>query len=202
MSISALAGFRELLRESVAGLVVLSDDQAGLLEAHWRLMVRWNARLNLTAVTGAADAVKRHYGESLFVGAHLPAGTWRVADLGSGPGFPGIPIAVLRPDCEVTLVEANRRKAVFLSEAVREMQNVRVVAERLESLREPFDWVVSRAVSYQDLRRGLAKVGRRAALLTGAVSEGEMPGYLWEERLALPWGKQRFLWIGRSPELA
>src|ERR1700738_4164741 len=103
-------------------------------------MIRWNQSINLTTVTDPAEAVERHYGESLLLAEHLTAG--RVVDIGSGAGFPGIPVAVVRPECHVTLVESHQRKAVFLREATRQMSNVRVIAKRIEAVQEGFDWSI------------------------------------------------------------
>ena len=97
------------------------------LQRHHELLERWNQRLNLTRI----DSVERNYGESLFLGKHLPEGPLRICDIGSGAGFPGFPVAVLRPDCEVTLIESHQRKAVFLKEAARGIANIRVLAKRL-----------------------------------------------------------------------
>lgn len=197
MSISALHEFPELLKARLRGVAALGEAQINALQAHCELMLRWNARLNLTRVTELREVVERHYCESLFVGGHLPEGNWTIADIGSGAGFPGIPVAVLRPDCHVTLVESHQRKAVFLRECTRGMANVKVAAARAEAGKDVFDWVVSRAVSYEDLQGVLANRSRCAALLTGAVEASEMPGYCWDEKIPLPWGGERFLWLGR-----
>ena len=113
----------------------LSAVQEQALERHYELMVRWNARLNLTRITDEADAARRHYAESLFLAWCLPPGSLRIVDIGSGPGFPGFPIAVARPEVQVTLVESVSKKAMFLKEASRGEANVQVIAGRAESLR-------------------------------------------------------------------
>ena len=81
------------------------------------------------------------------MGSRLPAGVLRIADVGSGAGFPGFPVAVLRPDCSVTLIESHQRKAVYLKEASRKLPNVRVLsklAEDVADIGEEYDWVISR----------------------------------------------------------
>ena len=188
--------FRDLLRERLAGIVEVSDVQAAALEAHYELLLKWNKVVSLTSVKGERDIVERHYCEAAFAAARLPVGAWSVVDVGSGPGFPGIPMAVLRPECRFALVESHQRKAVFLREASRGMENVRVLAVRAEGLEETFDWVVSRAVSYEDLTPVLQKVGRNAELLSGGEEPPGLAGWSWEAPVALPWGKQRFLRIG------
>jgi 16S rRNA (guanine527-N7)-methyltransferase len=188
--------FADLLCQRLAGTVTLSGEQVAALEAHCNLLLRWNQRLNLTSIESLEEIAERHYGESLFLGLHLPPGPLRIADIGSGAGFPGFPVAVLRPDCAVTLVESNKRKAVFLREASRGMTNVRVLAKRVEAIGEQFDCAISRAVSYQDLMRPLQKIAEHVDLLTGAEEPPEAMGFIWQPGVPLPWGRQRFLRIG------
>src|SRR5215469_3106579 len=160
--------FRELLRQKLIGVASLTTRELDLLEQHYQLLVRWNRILNLTSIEDLDEVVERHYCESVFLSVRLPHLPLRVADLGSGAGFPGFPLAVLRPDCSVALVEGHRRKAVFLREATRQLPNVRVLSLRFEDLIEPpFDRAVCRAVSYQDLKPALKKLGYAADLLTG-----------------------------------
>jgi len=176
----------------------LSAGQVALLEAHWELLKAWNRKINLTTITDLATAVERHYGESLFLGRHLPVGAWSVVDIGSGPGFPGFPVAVWRPECRVTLIESHQRKAVFLREASRKLPNVQVVAKRAEDVAERFDWAISRAVSYEDLRGSLGRLANRAMLLTGVEAPPVDLGFTWEPPVALPGGEGRYLRAGRQ----
>jgi len=157
--------FRELLASSVAPFVVLSDSQLEELERHWQVLKHWNRRLNLTAITEEEEAVRRHYAESLFLCVQLAAGPLKIADIGSGAGFPGVPIAVARPDCKVTLVESGQRKAVFLREATRGMSNVEVFCGRSEQLKSGYDWLVSRAVRPSEVLSCATRIGCGAALL-------------------------------------
>src|SRR5262249_25647948 len=147
----------------------------GQLESHFNLLTAWNQRLNLTRIESLEDAVKLHYCESLFLGYWLPPGALHIADVGSGAGFPGIPIAILRPECSVTLVESHQRKSVFLAEASRGLPNVRVLLSRAEEIHESFDWVVSRAVDPKSVLN--LNQAPRAALLS---NEGQTP---------IPWGR-------------
>jgi 16S rRNA (guanine(527)-N(7))-methyltransferase RsmG len=178
----------------------LSSEQCARLEAHLELLLRWNRTLNLTAIRNREEAIERHYCESLFLGARLPAGALAIADVGSGAGFPGFPVAVLRPDCRVTLIESHQRKAVFLREASRGMANIRVLAKRAEEVEERFDWVISRAVSYEDLSGFLKRLAPNADLLTGSEGPAEEMGFVWDPPVGLPWGRQRFLWTGHIME--
>jgi 16S rRNA (guanine527-N7)-methyltransferase len=189
--------FRDLLRERLCGIAELTDEQAEALESHYNLLVLWNRKLNLTAIRDLAEAVERHYAESLFLAAHLPAGPLRIADVGSGAGFPGLPVAIYRPDCMVTLIESHQRKAVFLKEAARSLSNVRVLARRAEQVDEEFDLAISRAVSYHDLTPSLKVLAPAAALLNAAESPPDDMGFAWEPPVPLPWGEQRYLRMGR-----
>ena len=190
--------FADLLRQRLAGIVELSPGQVEALEAHYRLLLRWNRTLNLTSIRKIEEAVERHYCESLFLGTHLPQDLLRIADIGSGAGFPGFPIAVLRPDCSVTLIESHQRKAVFLREASRSLPNVRVLAKRAEDVNEQFDWAISRAVSYEDLASFLKNLAPNADLLTGGEEPPGGIGFVWQPPIPMPWGAQRFLRIGHQ----
>ena len=102
-----------------AGLDALGLDRghAAPLLAYLALLARWNRTYNLTAVRDPREMVARHLLDSLAMHGHVPDG--RLADLGTGPGLPGIPLALVRPGLQVTLVESNGKKARFLREAVR-----------------------------------------------------------------------------------
>ena len=89
-----MSAFSELLAAEFAPYGSLSQSQLDLLEAHYALLMHWNKRLNLTRITELVSVVRLHYCESLFLGLHLPKTTLRIADVGSGAGFPGIPVAV------------------------------------------------------------------------------------------------------------
>lgn len=186
-----MSSFGDLLRSALSGVCEVSDLQVAQLEAHYSLLLKWNRRLSLTTVTRLEEAVTRHYAESLFVAANLPEGEWSIVDVGSGPGFPGIPIGIYRPECQVTLVESVQKKAVFLSEASRDLRNIFVRGLRAEAVCDRFDWLVSRAVAWEQI----PALALRFALLTGEPS-AEMRGV---RRIQLPWGRQRFLLIGDFP---
>ena len=98
------------------------------------LLLEWNRKISLTAVTDPADIVRFHFGESLFAASALEILNGRLADVGSGAGFPGIPLAMAIPRIQATLIEANAKKAAFLSEVARRLQlsNVSVVRSRME----------------------------------------------------------------------
>ncbi len=119
----------------------LSDAQLAQLAAYLEILHRWNARMNLTAVRDPKQVVTRHFGESLFAAqalfpSALVALASRLVDIGSGAGFPGLPIKIWAPDLHVTLVESQNKKATFLKEVIRalELKDVNVVTKRAEDL--------------------------------------------------------------------
>ena len=136
------------------------------LSAYLDLLLKWNARTNLTAIRDPQEIVRRHFGESLFAARHL--GTPEtLLDLGSGAGFPGVPIALLCPEIAVTLAESQHKKASFLREVVRTLQlpNVEVWASRAEALpvARQFHTVALRAVD--DMK--VALLAAKARILPG-----------------------------------
>ncbi|MFN0166836.1 MAG: 16S rRNA (guanine(527)-N(7))-methyltransferase RsmG [Bryobacteraceae bacterium] len=185
---------RDSLRQLVQPFCPLSEEEIEAFAQHFELLRRWNTKINLTRIEDEAEAAVRHYGESAFLARWLPAGPLAAADLGAGGGFPGIPIAVLRPDLEVTLIESHQRKAAFLREAARSLRNVRVIAARGEAVTQSFDWLVSRAVAWKDLRRFVFRLAPNVALLT---AEAVIPGEV--ARVPLPWVGSGFL-VGVSRE--
>jgi len=196
VSVSEEEVFSDLLVRHFSPIGPLTAAQIRELYSHYGLLRRWNRVLNLTAIKKLEDVVLRHYCESLFLGAHLPSGVLSVVDVGSGAGFPGFPVAVLRPEARVTLVESHQRKAVFLKEATRGRPNVQVAARRAESLSEPFDWVVTRAVRWDQVARIATS---RIGLLLGwddAKQAALAAGFRWNPPIPLPWGRQRVLLIG------
>lgn len=113
-------------------------DLVPQLAVYLELLVRWNARMNLTAVRNPEAIVQRHFGESLFAGACLKEQgvlTGEILDLGSGAGFPGIPIQLLLPGAHVVLAESQGKKVAFLREAVRSLGiGAEVWPQRLEAM--------------------------------------------------------------------
>ena len=123
----------------------LSQDAQATLLAYLDLLAKWNHTYNLTAVRDPVEMVARHLLDSLAVLPFLHGTT--LADLGSGAGLPGIPLAIAQPDLHVTLVESNGKKARFLREAVRSLPlaNVNVAQARVQDVSGTFDTVTARA---------------------------------------------------------
>ncbi len=126
----------------------LDPRQLACFANYLSLILRWNARMNLTAIRDEDSILSRHFLESIACARALPSGIRTLLDFGSGAGFPGIPIAIVRPEIAITLAESQGKKAAFLQEAVRvlDLPSVRVHAGRAETLGSVFDAVTLRAV--------------------------------------------------------
>jgi 16S rRNA (guanine527-N7)-methyltransferase len=167
-----------LSESAIASLLApyLSDVPAALpgqLSTYLDLLLKWNARTNLTAIRDPEEIVRRHFGESLFAARHLDRDTPTLLDFGSGAGFPGIPIALLRPDIQVTLAESQNKKATFLCETVRTLSlSTEVWPARVESMAadRQFHTVILRAVDDMEAALPLARArivpGGQLVLLT------------------------------------
>ena len=202
-----MSEFEDLLRAELAAagergfpLVELSGDQVSALSAHYERLARWNARMNLTAIRTMREAVRLHYCECLVFAAWMNAAAGAgILDVGSGAGFPGFVMAVLRRDWNLTLLESHARKSVFLQEAVRGLANARVMGKRVESVEGTWDWLVSRAVRVGDVMDQVPRLAVRVGLLIGEedsrllLAERRLE---WGVPLRLPWGDHRFALFG------
>jgi len=144
--------------------IAVSPAQQARLVAHLELVAKWNRVHNLTAVRETSQMVVLHLLDSLSILPHLE-GARTIADVGTGPGFPGIPVAIVREDARVTLVESSHKKCAFLQQAKTELAlvNAEIACERVEQFDPPvkFDAVVSRAFS--DLPDFVAQAGHLVA---------------------------------------
>ncbi len=168
--------------------VVLDAAQRTRIEAFVERLLEANTAFNLTAVRDADTAFVRHVEDSLTLLPHLTAaGAKRIADLGSGGGLPGIPIAIARPDLEITLIESTGKKARFLEQTVAALgaTRVRVECGRAETIGAPsgghrnrYDAVVARAVArlpvLLELALPLVRIGGRVLAIKGAQAETEI----------------------------
>lgn len=191
--------FGEVLAELGLGSLGLDEGQIRALEEHFGLLVKWNRRMNLTGLVDSGEIMRRHYAESLWLGRLLPPGPLSLADVGSGAGFPGYPIAVLRRDCQVALIESNSRKAVFLRQACRAAGNVRVLEGRAEDRQERFDWLLARGVAWRDLSGLMPRLARSVAVLVGDRSVGELESdfrMAWGEPVRVPWLERGVAMLG------
>src|ERR1051325_9484805 len=128
-----------------------TEHQVLQIQQYTELLLRWNEKVNLTAIRDPLEVLYRHFCESMYGAVAMPLEQCRLADVGSGAGFPGLPMKILRPELDLVLIESNIKKATFLTEVVRELglTGVRVLVRRFEELSEevaPLDVVCSRAV--------------------------------------------------------
>lgn len=154
------ARIAELLQPFL-GDASISTQLTGQLQTYLDLLLHWNSRMNLTAVRDPEQIVTRHFGESLFAahvlrdaGAFTPAAGRHptLADVGSGAGFPGIPIKLFAPEVPVTLIESQNKKATFLREVIRvlPLPDTKVFCGRAETYVQKANIVTLRAVEKFD----------------------------------------------------
>jgi 16S rRNA (guanine527-N7)-methyltransferase len=214
--------------------VPLNDQQLENISTYIDILLRWNTRMNLTAVREPEEIVTRHFGESLFAAGHLfsqpelhdatvaetrqpkpsaafdrsgDAHSIQVIDVGSGAGFPGIPIKIYAPLTHVTLIESNQKKATFLREVTRALTltDVNVFAGRAEDFQSAGDIVILRAVErFQDalpIAAHLVAPTGRLALLIGQRQIDSLPDlahpFNWLKPLPIPLSANRVLLIGQ-----
>jgi 16S rRNA (guanine527-N7)-methyltransferase len=198
---------RELLAPFVAS-DALSPSQAGSIRVYLDLLLKWNSKINLTSVRDSEEIVVRHFGESLFAACQLfpePA-TASVIDVGSGAGFPGIPIKIWNESTNLTLVESNGKKATFLREVVRVLNlgQVGVESKRAEDLIAGANVVTLRAVEsfgrvLLSARRLLLPAARLALLIGEAqidAAQSALPDLKWRDPIKIPLSDNRVLFVG------
>jgi 16S rRNA (guanine527-N7)-methyltransferase len=188
--------------------IVVDDAQVSQIQQYMRMLLTWNEKVNLTAIRDPLEILYRHFCESMYAAGAVPLGKGRLADVGSGGGFPGLPLKILCPDLQVFLVESNVKKATFLAEVIRGLglTNTTVVVSRYEELGEeltPLDVVCSRAVGefgpFLEWAGSERVAAGQAVLWTGGRDLEEIrriSGWEWREPIAVPKSLRRFLLVG------
>jgi 16S rRNA (guanine527-N7)-methyltransferase len=193
----------------------ISQEQLGRTAAYLDLLLKWNAKINLTAIRSPEEIVTRHFGESFFAARHLlpkdnqPSSA---IDIGSGAGFPGLPMKIWAPSLALTLIESNRRKATFLREVCRDLHlsEVEVVSKRAEDVEARADLVTLRAVERFEsvlpiAERLMSSSGTLALMIGGGQEETAkrvLPKLKWQDPLPIPLSRNRVLIVGvRSAEV-
>ena len=203
--LDGIAGqLNDLLAE--AGLPPVAPAAAVQFDSYFALLQRWNEKINLTAIHDQTEILRRHFVESIAAARSLPAGIRTLLDVGSGAGFPGLPIAICRPEIAVTLTESQSKKAGFLLEAVRTLAiPVEVSSVRAETLVRRFDCVTLRAVDRMEkaVQAATSLVGPDGwlALLTTNSSSVRLSAaaganFKWQPMIPLPSANSRTLLLG------
>jgi 16S rRNA (guanine527-N7)-methyltransferase len=189
----------------------LSPSQIAAVETHLALLLKWNAKINLTAVREPEQIVTRHFGESFFAARNLIGVDSQATaiDIGSGAGFPALPLKIWAPNLKLTLVEANQRKATFLRELVRSLgiSGVEVISMRAEEVAAKADLVTLRAVEkfskILPISRTLVNPnGRLAILISGQQIKAARtlaPNLRWNDPIEVPLSADRTLLVGNAP---
>jgi len=178
------------------------------IRAYVSLLLQWNRKISLTAVTDPSEIVNFHFGESMFAVSSVPIFSGRLADIGSGPGFPGLPIRMAAAELDLTLVESNTKKATFLAEVVRtiKLDHVTVFRGRMDDLGadiDPFDFVTARAFGQHDelLRWAHAHLAASGKIVLwlgedDAALLSQRPLWSWQHPLHIPGSQRRCLLVG------
>jgi 16S rRNA (guanine527-N7)-methyltransferase len=204
----------EIIRRALGAFQVTADDkQVSMIQDYMRILQHWNEKLNLTAIRDPLEILHRHFCESMFAAVSVPIEFGRLADIGTGPGFPGLPLKILRPELELFLVESNIKKGTFLTEVIRELglTDAKVLINRYEDLSEelaPLDFVCARALGEHRIFLNWAASERLAArqvvLWIGGRDLEEVrksPHWEWREPIAVPQSLQRYLLVGTKKVL-
>jgi 16S rRNA (guanine527-N7)-methyltransferase len=190
--------------------ISLSDQQVVCIQQYIRILRHWNEKLNLTAIREPLEILYRHFCESMFAAVAVPVESGRLADIGSGPGFPGIPLKILRPELAIALVESNIKKGTFLAEVIRELglANARVLINRYEELGEelaPLDFICSRALgefgTFLEWAASDSVAASRVILWVGGRDLEEIrksDRWEWQEPIPIPQSLRRFLLVGQK----
>ena len=184
------------------------DDQVRQIQQYIGILLAWNDKVNLTAIRDPLEMLYRHFCESMVAGISVPVENGRLADVGSGGGFPGLPLKILRPGLQVFLIESNLKKATFLLEVIRELglRDTQVIVRRYEELGEeltPLDFVCSRALGefpkFLEWAHSAQISARQVILWIGAndlPAIQKIPAWNWREPIPVPNSLRRLLLIG------
>jgi 16S rRNA (guanine527-N7)-methyltransferase len=185
-----------------------NEEQVRQIQQYIRILLMWNEKVNLTAIRDPLEILYRHICESMYAAEAIPLRNGRLADVGSGGGFPGLPLKIIRPDLRVFLVESNLKKATFLAEVVRELglTDAQVLVRRYEELGEevaPLDYVCSRALGefppFLEWAGSQQIAAKQVILWIGARDLAEIQKirtWEWGEPIRVPHSLRRLLLVG------
>jgi 16S rRNA (guanine527-N7)-methyltransferase len=188
--------------------VTASDLLCDQIRTYIDLLLRWNQKTSLTTITEPAEILRLHFGESLFAAGTVPIRLGRLADVGSGAGFPAVPIRMVSENLGVILVESNQKKATFLAEVVRELylKNVDVRRSRMNDVdltEEKVDFVSARALGIDDdflkWSHSALNSGGSVVLWLGAADArgiSQNAGWKWSDPIRIPQSDRRVILRG------
>jgi 16S rRNA (guanine527-N7)-methyltransferase len=188
--------------------VAATFKQVQQIQQYIAILLKWNDKINLTAIRDPREILYRHFCESMYAAVAVPVEDGRLADVGSGGGFPGIPLKILRPELQVFLIESNIKKATFLAEVARDLEltDVRVLVNRFEEVAEdvaPLDFACSRALGDFSGFLGWAGsdvVGVKTTVLWIGTRDLEevkkVAGWSWKDPIPVPQSLRRLLLVG------
>ena len=191
-----------------------NDQQVVQIQQYIKLLLAWNEKINLTAIRDPLEILYRHFCESMYAAKAVPVENGRLADVGSGGGFPGIPLKILRPGLNLFLIESNVKKATFLAEVIRELEltDARVLVSRYEELSEevaPLDFACSRALgdfgSFLEWAGSQHIASKQVILWIGERDRKEVQSVTawdWREPIPVPHSLRRLLFVGTKKVLS
>jgi 16S rRNA (guanine527-N7)-methyltransferase len=188
--------------------LAVNNQQVLQIQQYIRILLQWNDKVNLTAIRDPLEILYRHFCESMYASVAVPVKNGRLADVGSGGGFPGLPLKIICPDLRVFAVESSIKKVTFLAEVTRELglKDVQVLARRYEELGEevaPLDYVCSRALgefpAFLDWAKSDQIAAKQIILWIGARDLPEIQKirtWDWSEPIQVPHSLRRLLLVG------
>ncbi len=187
----------------------LTPGQLDYISRYIDILIRWNERTNLTSIREPEDMVRRHFGESLFAATHLLESDSKrsVIDVGSGAGFPGLPLKIFAPGIGLTLIESQNKKSTFLREVVRALglSGVEVYLGRAECYERKAELVTMRAVErFEESLRIAGTLVDEVGSLAVLIGSGQLPSAkevlpgAWADPVPIPNSEGRVLVIRRS----
>ena len=188
--------------------IVVNDSQVMQIQQYTSILLAWNEKINLTAIRDPLEILNRHFCECMYAASTVPVEHGRLADLGSGAGFPGLPLKIIRPELDVILIESNVKKATFLAEVIRDLglAGARVLVSRYEELGEeiaPLDFVCSRALGefgpFLEWAHSEKVAAKQVILWIGARDLPEIQkiqSWEWREPIPVPHSLRRLLLVG------
>ena len=188
--------------------LAVSDPFCEQIRTYVELLLRWNRRISLTAIESPEEIVRTHFSESLLATMAAPDLHGRLADVGTGAGFPGLPLRMYIPDLHLTLIEPNAKKCAFLAEAIRalDLKAVEIIQRRYEDVRTPdppFDIVTARALGqfqeFADWAESVLAPNGRVMVWTGPDGKSELErkkSWNWHLPYVIPGSKHRLIVVG------